>query len=58
LQISSEVLGHNLHENGTNLHDTPEWEYTLKVEVPWVFSFFGINVQITNIFEVELVLYY
>lgn len=39
-------------------HDTPEWESTLKVEVPWVFPFFGINVQITNFFEVELFLYY
>ncbi len=42
------------HEN----HDTPEWESTLKVEVPWVFSFFGINVQITKKIQVEFFLYY
>lgn len=34
-------------------HDTPEWESTLKVEVPWVFSFFGINVQIEKKIQVD-----
>ncbi len=31
-------------------HDTPKWESILKVEIPWMFSFFGIKVQITNLF--------